>query len=307
MYKFAIIGCGEVARIHATKILQHGKLLAVCDIVPEKADELAKEHNVKAWYNIDELLENAEDVDVIVICTPNGYHAEHCIKSLQAGKHVLCESPLCLTKAAAWQMIETEKFCRRKLFVVNPVANNNELLELKQRIDLHTKDHFYSFELKCTTDAALDHEKEWKFMNFPGGGSLYSHFNNYIDVLIFLFGEMGEVKGFSDNMNHKDFLEYEDTGEAALKMKNEIPGNIIWSLNDNESEEAALQIITLNDPLSIGNLEKAVSSNHERYDKIYQWFIHQLDSGPSNLYEAAKSIEAIEKMYKAVSLNAHSY
>ena len=306
MYKFAIIGCGEVARIHAAKILLHGKLIAVCDIVPEKADELANEYNAKASYFIDELLEN-ENIDVVVICTPNGYHAEHCIKSLQAGKHVLCESPLCLTKAAAWQMIETEKFCRKKLFVVNPVAGNQELLELKQRIDEHTNDHFYSFELKCTMDVSLDHEKEWKFMKFPGGGTLYTHFNNYVDALVYLFGELEEAKGFSDNLSHKDFLEFEDTGEAALKMKSEIPGNIIWSLNDNDKEEAALQILTLKDQIGIGNLEKSLSANAERYDKVYQWFIHGLDSGPSNLYDATRSVEAIEKIYKAVSLNAVSH
>ncbi|MGZ5190874.1 MAG: Gfo/Idh/MocA family protein [Flavisolibacter sp.] len=307
MFKFAIIGCGEVARIHATNIQHHGKLHAVCDIVPEKADELAKEYKVKAWYNVDELLENEKEIDVVVICTPNGYHAEHCIKSLQAGKHVLCESPLCLTKAAAWQMIETEKFCRRKLFVVNPVADNKELFELKERIDQHTNEHFYSYELKCTMDVELDHEKEWKFMKFPGGGSLYTHFNNYIDALVYLFGEIEEVKGFSDNISHKDFLEFEDTGEAALKMTSEIPGNIIWSLNDNDHEEAALQILTLMDPLSVGNLEKILLTDRGRYQKIYQWFIHGLDANPSNLYDATKSIEAIEKIYKAVSLNANGH
>lgn len=307
MYKFAIIGCGEVARIHASKILQHGKLLAVCDIDSEKADEFAKEYNTRAWYLIDELLENEKEIDVIVICTPNGYHAEHCIKSLQAGKHVLCESPLCLTKAAAWQMIETEKFCRRKLFVVNPVAANQAVSQLKEGIDKHTNDHFYSFELKCTMDVSLDHEKEWKFMNFPGGGSLYTHFNNYIDLLVYLFGEIEEAKGFSDNLSHKDFLEFEDTGEAALKMQTQIPGNIIWSLNDNDHEEAALQIHTLKNPLSIGNLGNILSFDPERYENIYQWFIKGLDNGSSNIYDATKSIEAIEKIYRAVSLNVNSH
>ena len=307
MYKFAIIGCGEVASLHAEQIQKHGKLQAVCDIISDRADEFAAQYNAKAWHNVDDLLLNEKDVDIVVVCTPNGYHAEHCIKSLQANKHVLCEAPLCLTKAAAWQMIETEKFCRRKLFVVNAISGNTELSELKHTIEQHTRDHFYSFELKCTMDAELDPEKEWRFSQFPGGGALYTHFNDYVDALVYLFGEIDEVKGFSDNLAHKDMLEFEDAGEAALKMKNEIPGNIVWSLNDQDRQEAALQILTLHNPLSFGDLEKIVSNSSGRYEKIYDWFLQDLVARPSNLYQSAKSIEAVEKIYKAVSSNAYSH
>src|SRR6476661_3907153 len=119
MYKFALIGCGSISKVHAEKINAFGKLVAVCDIFPSKADQLASQYQAKAYYDIDELLKDEEEFDIVCICTPVGCHAEHCIKSLQAGKHVLCESPLCITAAAAWQMIETEKFCRKKLFVVS--------------------------------------------------------------------------------------------------------------------------------------------------------------------------------------------
>src|SRR5215204_5381246 len=110
MHKFAIIGCGRIAHRHAQNIIRVGELAAVCDIDKTKANEFAKKFDSKAWYTIDELLSNSKDIDIIVVCTPNGLHAEHSIKSLQAGKDVLCEKPLCLTSAAAWQIINTEKF-----------------------------------------------------------------------------------------------------------------------------------------------------------------------------------------------------
>jgi UDP-N-acetyl-2-amino-2-deoxyglucuronate dehydrogenase len=308
MHKFAIIGCGDAAQLHAAQIQKLGKLSAVCDIIPSKADAMAIEFDARPWYSADELIKNETDLDIIVICTPNGYHAEHCIKSLQAGRHVVCESPLCLTKAAAWQMIETEKFCRKKLFVVNAITANAELAGLKQIIDEHTTDHFFSFDLKCTIDARLDPEKEWQFTHFPGGGSLYTHFTNYMDALVYLFGEIEEVKGFSDNLSHKDIIDFEDSGEAALKMANGIPGNISWSLNDNDREEAALQILTLKNPLSIGGLEQMISSETVRYEELYQWIVEVIDSSaPGNLYQATRTIEAIEKIYKAVSSNVHSH
>src|SRR5438270_10434636 len=118
MHKFAIIGCGRISRRHAENIRKVGTLVAVCDVVPERANELAKEYNAKTYYSIDDLLKNEADLNVVSICTPNGLHAEHSIKSLQAGKHVLCEKPLCLTSAAAWQIIDTAYFFKRKIIVV---------------------------------------------------------------------------------------------------------------------------------------------------------------------------------------------
>ena len=125
MKKVAIIGCGRIAKRHAANIGRIGTITAVCDVVPERADAFATTYNANAYYSIDELLAAENDVELVVICTPNGLHAEHIIKSLQARKDVLTEKPFCLTKAAAWQIIETEKkFCRRKVYLVQSVRYN---------------------------------------------------------------------------------------------------------------------------------------------------------------------------------------
>ena len=81
MINFAIIGCGRIAQRHAEHIHNFGKLVAVCDIIPEKAEALAAEYNAKAYTNIDDLLANEKTVDVVSICSPNGLHAMHSIKS----------------------------------------------------------------------------------------------------------------------------------------------------------------------------------------------------------------------------------
>ena len=136
MQRFAIIGCGKIAHRHAQNILRLGKLVAVCDVEKIKADDFVKKYSGKAYYSIDDLLLHEKDIDLIAVCTPNGLHAEHSIKSLQAGKNVLCEKPLCLTSAAAWQMINTEKFSRKKLFVVKSARFNPLLKKLKELIEI---------------------------------------------------------------------------------------------------------------------------------------------------------------------------
>src|SRR6266699_2424001 len=108
-YKFAIVGCGQIAERHAEQIKRKGQLLAACDIVKEKANAFSKKFSAKAYYDIEELLLQEKEIDIISVCTPNGLHAIHSIKSLQAGKHVLCEKPMAISSEDAKLMIETEK------------------------------------------------------------------------------------------------------------------------------------------------------------------------------------------------------
>ena len=81
---FAIIGCGNIGRRHAEQIQSVGKLIAVCDIVKEKAEELGKKYKAEVFILIEDLFSTKKKVDVAVICTPNGLHAKHSILSLRA-------------------------------------------------------------------------------------------------------------------------------------------------------------------------------------------------------------------------------
>ena len=82
---FAIIGCGNIGKRHAEQIQSVGKLAAVCDIVSLKAEDLGKKYSAETFISIEDLFANKKGIDVAVICTPNGLHAQHSIISLQAG------------------------------------------------------------------------------------------------------------------------------------------------------------------------------------------------------------------------------
>lgn len=116
MIKFALVGCGRIAQRHAEHIHHYGTLAAVCDIVPEKANKLAEQYNANAYYSIEALLAKENDVDVVAISSPNGLHCEHTIKSLQAGKHVLCEKPMAIKVHDCGEMIKEAERANRRLF-----------------------------------------------------------------------------------------------------------------------------------------------------------------------------------------------
>ena len=329
MYQFALIGCGRISKKHAQNIQLVGRLKAVCDIIPERAEALAKEYKFAAYYNIYDLLKNETAIDIVSICTPNGYHAEHSIKALQAAKHVLCEKPLCLTSAAAWQMIETEKFCRRNLFVVKSNRYNPVLMQLKQLVDKKGIGNIYSFHLSCLWNRPPEYYTDWHGKLFPDGGTLYTQFSHYIDAVISLFGEMKEVKGFRKNMAHGTSIEFEDTGVASLHMKNGILGSLHWSVNAyKKNHEIALTVLAEKGTIRIGGeylneiqyqlLEEDIAFDLPRNDsndyssykgsmsnhaEVYQHLLKALngeDNSFANAYDGLRTVEAIEKIYKAV-------
>src|SRR5579863_1002401 len=116
--KFSIIGCGRIAQRHAEQIHRFGKLAAVCDIVAAKASELAGKYKVPFFQDVDDLLGGMMEMDVVAVCSPNGLHAEHTIKALQAGYHVLCEKPMGLSVEDCAEMIDAAERANKRLFIV---------------------------------------------------------------------------------------------------------------------------------------------------------------------------------------------
>jgi predicted dehydrogenase len=329
MYKFAIIGCGRIAPRHAENIIAIGTLVAVCDTDRNKADSFAAKYSAKAYYSIEELLAGEEGVDVVSICTPNGYHAEHSIKSLQAGKHVLCEKPLCITSAAAWQMMETEKFARKELFVVKSTRYNPLLQQLKKLVSTNELGAIYSFSLNCFWNRSPAYYTDWRGKNFPDGGTLYTQFSHYIDAMLWVFGDIAEVRGFAANKAHANAIDFEDTGAAALHMKTGVLGTLNWSVNTyKKNSEIALTVIAERGTIGLGGeylneikyqqtdnpivtgrtngsndygFYKGSMSNH---DEVYKNLVEAMDNPhhpATRAFDGLKTVEAIEQIYKAVN------
>jgi predicted dehydrogenase len=297
MYQFALIGCGAVSGMHTAQLRKHGKLQAVCDHDKLKADELAASTGSRAYYHIDDMLEGENELDLICVCTPNGFHAEHCIKSLQAGLHVICESPLCLTTAAAWQMIETEKFCRKKLMVVHAsrMHSTNELLSsLRELLPVNQP----GFELQVSV-ASGTASAGWRHSMFPGGGLLYAYFVNDIDLLLTIFGEIETVQKFSENGLQRRKDEVERSGGVQLKMKDGASGIIRWN---GEPEGDLFEVRSAASPFMIQDLQQRRRPGETDYAELYRYFMDTLEKdAPSNLYEGMQTVQAIEKIYQAYS------
>ena len=102
-----VIGVGGIARSHMPgwAASEHTEVVAGCDINEAALQKWGDQYHVKNRITDSGDLIGDPDIDVIDICTPNGYHAPLAIAALEAGKHVLCEKPLAPTPADIRGMI----------------------------------------------------------------------------------------------------------------------------------------------------------------------------------------------------------
>jgi len=331
MYKFALVGCGNISSRHVENINRVGKLTAVCDIIPEKADLLAAKFAAKPYYRIDDLLRIESDTEVIVVCTPNGLHAEHSIKSLHAGKHVLCEKPMCLTTPDALKMIEAEKSSNKILFVVISARFNPLLNQLKKAIEGNVLGKIYSVQLNCFWHRPVDYYKDWHGKIFSDGGTLYTQFSHYIDSLLWIIGEIKDLNGYRKNVAHKSSIEFEDTGVVCFDNINGIIGTINWSVNTyRKNAEIGLTILAEKATISLGgeylnevkyvlsdafslspiinplpneytNYRGSMSHHREIYNSVIET-LQNPGNEVGNSTDGLKTVKTIEKIYSTVPL-----
>ena len=219
--RFGIIGCGGVGPTHAGALLRidDAELTAVADLIPSRAKELAEKIGISKVYHSDvELLADPE-IDVVCIATPSGMHAEHAIRAMRAGKHVVVEKPMEITLQACDRMIECQRETGMKLTVIHQHRFDAATQLVKKAIDdgklgriiladasvkWFRKQHYY--------DVA-----NWRgTWTGDGGGALMNQGVHTVDVLQWLVGGVESV--FAHTMTAAHAIETEDVAVAALKF-----------------------------------------------------------------------------------------
>jgi UDP-N-acetyl-2-amino-2-deoxyglucuronate dehydrogenase len=326
--KFAIIGCGRIAQRHAEHINKFGKLVAVCDIDEQKAQELSSKYNAEYFLNVDQMLQSKLDFDVVSICSPNGLHAEHSIKALNAKFHVLCEKPLAINISDCGEMIKAAERNNRRLFAIKQNRFNPPVAAVKGAIDEGKLGKVYSAQLSCFWNRNSDYyQNSWKGSLDLDGGTLYTQFSHFIDLLYWILGDVKDVYALTDNFAHKDIIDFEDTGVIALRFDSGALGTINYTVNSyNKNMEGSLTIFAEKGSVKIGgqylneleyqnienfeikNLPKGNSANNygnyvgsmSNHDKVYENLVSVLLNDlpiSTNGFEALKTVEIINKIY----------
>lgn len=107
-----IVGAGSIAEIgHCPSIaaLPNAKLSALCDNNKEILDKMTKKWNPEKSYSDYQAMLEDKNVEIVIVGTPNRFHAQQAIDAMRAKKHVIVEKPFACTHEEAWKMVEVCK------------------------------------------------------------------------------------------------------------------------------------------------------------------------------------------------------
>lgn len=229
--RFGVISASGMAEGHMVAICdnQRAELVAICDIDLEKAQRVARRFKVTAVYaDYHELLARP-DVDAVVICTPDQLHREMTLAALAAGKHVLCEKPMALTREDCAAMIQAGENSNKKLMVGQICRYTPGFKLAKQLIDRGEIGELFYVESEYAHDYSkiLPDTNSWRAdplrSGYLGGGC------HAVDLLRWIAGDVTEVMAYA-NKKMLTYLPTDDCTISIMKFPHDVIGKVFVSI-----------------------------------------------------------------------------
>ena len=217
--KFAIVGCGHIGKRHAEMAARNAEaeLVALCDIADETSLGIER-FEVPFFASIDELLASDIQIDVLNICTPNGVHSEQAEKALDKGIHIVVEKPIGLSKAKCENVIFKALRNHKHVFAVMQNRYSPPSEWLKDIVENKIIGDVFTVQVNCYWNRDDRYYKKggWKGTADLDGGTLFTQFSHFIDIMYWLFGDVKNIQGKFADFTHKDSTDFEDSGLVSF-------------------------------------------------------------------------------------------
>lgn len=235
MIHWGFIGCGNVTEKKsgpAFSKVEGSDVVAVMRRDIDKAKDYARRHGVGKWYDNAADLINDPQVNAVYVATPPGSHAEHAIAAMRAGKPVYVEKPMAASYEECCRMNQVSAETGIPCFVAYYRRTLPYFLRVKQLIDDGLLGEISTVQIRFAIPPyATDYDREnlsWRVKKeIAGAGYFYDLASHQFDLLDFLFGEIAQTEGFSDN--RAGLYDVEDTVAAAFRFHSGIVGSGSWS------------------------------------------------------------------------------
>jgi predicted dehydrogenase len=228
------------------------------------------------------------------------------------------------------EMIQAAERANKRLFAIKQNRYNPPVAAVKDIIDAGKLGKVTSIQLSCFWNRNTDYyANSWKGTKDLDGGTLFTQFSHFIDLLYWLIGDVEEVAAYMGNFAHEGIIEFEDTGVVILKFTNGAIGTVNYTVNSfDKNMEGSLTIFGEKGTVKIGgqylneleyqqiqdyrieNLPEGNKANNygnytgsmSNHDKVYDNLIDVLTHNApitTSSYEGMKTVEIIEKIYRA--------
>jgi predicted dehydrogenase len=260
-------------------------------------EKLGLENITEDFFNdVDTMLAAHPEIDVVNICTPNGLHASQALKALEANKHVVCEKPMALTKNDCEAVIYKALQMHKQVFCVMQNRYSPPSAWLKEMITKKIVGDIFMVQLNCYWNRDDRYYKKggWKGTADLDGGTLFTQFSHFIDIMYWLFGDIKDIQAKFNDFTHKDSTTFEDSGFVNFNFVNGGMGSINYS--------TAVWDTNLESSLTIIGSKGSVKVGGQYMDKVE--YCHVKDY---TMPELAKTNEANDYGHYKGSANNHNF
>ncbi|NGZ29486.1 MAG: Gfo/Idh/MocA family oxidoreductase [Magnetococcales bacterium] len=254
--RMAIVGCGRISKNHFGSIEKHAdnlELVAVCDNASSVLDDHAKKYQVPGYKHLEKMLKS-EKLDLIVLCTPSGIHADQAVLSAKYGVHVMTEKPM----ATRWQdgvrMVRACDEANVHLFVVKQNRRNTTLQLLKRATEEKRfgKIHMVHLNIFWNRPQSYYDQAKWRGTWEFDGGAFMNQASHYVDLLDWLIGPVDKVQAMISTTRD---IEVEDTGVLNVRWRNGALGSMsVTMLTYPKNLEGSITILGEKGTVRIGGV-----------------------------------------------------
>lgn len=228
--RFGIIGGGMAGPLNAGALrdIPEAEIVAFCDINEKVAKEFSTEYGIPYYYTDYRDLLARQDIDAVCVVTPPFLHEEMVVAAAKAGKHVMCEKPIAVDCNAADRMIAACCEAGVKLGVIFMYRFMDQAQVIKKALDEGRLGKLISVDCsgKCFRSDEYYASAAWRgTWKGEGGGSLISQTVHFIDLMLYLVGDVESLYGRYMTTVHPD-IEVDDIANASFKFKNGAIGSL---------------------------------------------------------------------------------
>ena len=337
--KLAICGYGGIGSHHAKVIIPDtSKFIDVIGTfdIREERQKLAENDGYKSYLSYEELLSD-EQVDVVLIATPNDVHKDLSIQALKAGKHVICEKPVTLTSQELQAILGVEEETGKTFMVHQNRRWDDDFLTIKNLYD--NKQIGELFHIESRVHGANGIPGDWRSEKQFGGGMLYDWGVHLIDQILDMvnsplesvFSDMSFVLGHDSDDGFVSHMRFKNGVTALIEVGTTnfitlprwyvkgLNGNAVihdWNLNgemikrNNENEYKAPKAIKagagINKTMAPLNEFSIVKDNRpvplEKNESFYDNFYNSVNKSSEievKNHEVMKVMKIIEAMFES--------
>ena len=254
--KFAVAGCGHIGKRHIAMISEDPdcELVAICD----KAEMSLLGFEaclVPKFSSVDSLIESGLFFDVLSVATPNGLHEEHALMALMTGHHVIIEKPMALTNEGCKRIISEAQKNQLQVFCVMQNRFSPVVSWLKGLVEENALGNIYMVQVNAywNRDEQYYTGNGWHGTRELDGGVLFTQFSHFIDLLLWVFGDVENISSRFANFKHQGNTAFDDSGMVQFDFKAGGMGCLNFSTAvRNRNLESSITVLAENGTVKIG-------------------------------------------------------